>query len=300
MPRSVGTRFTHAALQVLAADNGIDLLHIKGPAVDDRLLAVRPPGDQPSEAGTVARESFDADVLIRPAHVDRLFEVMHRHGWTTAYHFADGSAFEHAATLNHAVLSPADVHRRFPGIEIDPSTAFERLWAERHTVIIAGMPCLVPSLTAQRLVLLVHAARGGALHHSDIQRSWISATAGERTEVQRLADELGAEVALAAATGRLEEYQGRRGYELWRALSSGEQSQVRIWLARVKAEPRRSRALRTAVRLLLPNPRRMRSTLGRRPTTGEMARAYKQRVRRGLREVAQLVRATMGASRGGR
>ena len=141
MPTSVSIRFTHAALQAIAEDNDIDLLHIKGPTVDERLLAVVSAGDQLCGApGTVARQSVDADVLVRPAHVDRLFEVMHRHGWVTAYDFADGSAFEHAATLTHPVLSPADVHRRFPGIGIDAPTAFERLWAERHTVLIAGTP----------------------------------------------------------------------------------------------------------------------------------------------------------------
>ena len=46
MPPAVGIRFAHAALQVLAEDHGIDLLHIKGPAVDDSLLEARP-----SEAG---------------------------------------------------------------------------------------------------------------------------------------------------------------------------------------------------------------------------------------------------------
>jgi len=301
MPISVGIRFTHAALQVLAEGNGIDLLHIKGPAVDDRLLAVLPTGDPRSEAPeTVARYSVDADVLVRPAHVDRLFEVMHRHGWTTAYHFADGSAFEHAATLTHPVLSPADVHRRFPGIGIDAPTAFERLWAERHTVLIAGTPCPVPSLRAQRLVLIVHAARGGALHHSDIQRSWHFATEEERAAVQQLADELGAEVALAAGTGRLEEYHGTRGYELWRALSTSEQSHVRIWVARVRSEPTVAGALRTAIRLILPNPRRMHTTLGRRPTARELARAYGQRARWGLGEVAELVRSTSPGSRGRR
>jgi hypothetical protein len=301
MPTSVSVRFTHAALQWLAASNGIDLLHIKGPAVDDRLLAVWPTGDLLSDMPrTVARQSMDADVLVRPDQVERLFEVMHRHGWTTAYHFADGSAFEHAATLTHPVLSPADVHRRFPGIGIDAPTAFERLWAERHTVLIAGTPCPVPSLRAQRLVLIVHAARGGALHHSDIQRSWHFATEEERAAVQQLADELGAEVALAAGTGRLEEYHGTRGYELWRALSTSEQSHVRIWVARVRSEPTVAGALRTAIRLILPNPRRMHTTLGRRPTARELARAYGQRARWGLGEVAELVRSTSPGSRGRR
>mgnify|MGYP002078796158 FL=1 len=300
-PISVGIRFTHAALQVLAEDNGIDLLHIKGPAVDDRLRDVVPTADPLSEAPeVVARHSVDADVLVRPAHVDKLFEVMHRHGWTTAYQFADGSAFEHAATLTHPVLSPADVHRRFPGIGIDASTAFERLWEERHAVPIAGTPCPVPSLRAQRLVLIVHAARGGALTHSDIQRSWYFATEEERAAVQHLADELGAEVALAAGTGRLEEYHGLRGYELWRALSTREQSHVRIWVARVRSEPTVAGALRTAIRLILPNPRRMHTTLGRRPTAREMARAYAQRARWGWGEVAELARSTRARPRGRR
>ena len=301
MPWAVGIRFTHAALQVLSEDNGIDLLHIKGPAVDDQLLAVRPPEDPPIMAAkTLARQSVDADVLVRPAHVDRLFDVMYRHGWTTAYDFADGSAFEHAATMTHPVLATADVHRRFPGIGVDASVAFERLWEGRHVVLIAGTPCFVPSVTAQRLVLIVHAARGGALHHSDIERSWTLATDDERVAVQHLADELGAEVALAAGTGRLEEYAGTRGYPLWRALSTREQSHVRIWVARVRSEPTVTAALRTAIRLILPNPRRLHTTLGRRPTAGEMARAYAQRARWGLVEVAELIRSPRPGPRGGR
>ncbi|MEO5746850.1 MAG: nucleotidyltransferase family protein [Ornithinibacter sp.] len=288
---------------MLAQDHGIDLLHIKGPAVDDRLLAVRPAGDPPSESEaprTVPRHSVDADVLVRPTHVDRLFTAMRRHGWTIAYNFADGSAFEHAATLTHPFLAPADVHRRFPGIGIDATVAFEKLWAERHTVLIAGTPCMVPSVTAQRLILIVHAARGGSLRHPDIERSWTLATEKERLEVQHLTDELDAGVALAAGTGRLKEYEGARGYELWRALSAGEQSRVRIWAARVRSEPTASRALRTAVHLILPNPRRMETALGRRPSAREIARAYAHQARWGMAEVAQLARSARTGSRGSR
>lgn len=302
MPWSVGIRFTHASLQVLADDHGIDLLHIKGPAVDDSLLEVQPGDASPPDAPVerVARQSIDADVLVRPAHVERLLDVMHRHGWTMKYRFEDGSAFEHAATLIHPFLAPVDVHRRFPGMDANPTAAFERLWEERHVVPIAGFDCPVPSVTAQRLVLVLHATRAGRLQHSDIQRSWTFATDDERAAVRRLADELGAEVALAAGTGRLADYDGTRGYELWRALSTGEQSRVRIWLARVKSEPTVFGAVRTAVRLIVPNPRRMRTTLGRRPTVREVTRAYAQRARWGYREVARLVRASKGASRGTR
>ena len=245
---------------------------------------------------TVARQSSDVDVLVRPSHVDRLLTVMRGHGWVTAYHFEDGSAFEHAATMTHAFLAPVDVHRSFPGI--GGQAAFERLWADRHTVTIAGLPCSVPSVTAQRLLLIVHAARGGALHHRDIRRSWGDATDDQRAAVQDLAVDLSAELALAAGTGRLDDYVGARGYELWQALSLGETSQVRMLVARVKAEPTRRAALRAAFRLALPKPHRMEMILGRPPTRREIVRAYSRRGRRGWYEVRVLLRAKVHGSRG--
>lgn len=277
MPWSVGIRFSHAALQVLAEDHGIDLLHIKGPAVDGVL-------------GGATRQSIDADVLVRPAHVERLIAAMHEHGWTTQYRFEDGSAFEHASTLVHPFLAPVDVHRRFPGIDGDPSVAFDRLWADRGSTDLAGMPCAVPSVPAQRLVLIVHAARGGRLNHPDIRRSWTDTSDDERAETVGLADALGAGVALAAGTGRLGEFVGRPGYELWRVLSTGERSRAKIWVARVRAAPTRRAAVRTAVRLVVPNRHRMETSLGRRPTTGEVATAYIRSARRGARELTRFLR----------
>ena len=294
MPVDVGIRFAHASLQVIADDNGVDLLHIKGPAVDDSLLETRLPDPERDEAdghpsAAVPRRSIDADVLVRPRHVARLFDAMHRHGWTTKYDFEDGSAFEHAATMVHPVLAPVDVHRRFPGIDGDAEAAFASLWSDRHTVLLAGMPCLVPSVTAQRLVLILHATRAGQLDHPDIVRSWTAATDAQRADVLELAAALRADVALAAGTGRLHEYQGVRGYELWKALSTGERSMVRLWLARVRAAPTRGAAVRTAVHLVVPNRHRMEAALGRAPTVHEVARAYRYRAWWGLRELTRLV-----------
>ena len=215
---------------MLAEDHGTDLLHIKGPAIDDSL-------------GGATRDSIDADVLVRPAHVDRLVAAMNDHGWSTQYQFEDGSAFEHAATLVHPFMASVDVHRRFPGMDRDAAATFERLWSDRHTSDIAGVPCPVPALDAQRLILIVHAARGGRLVHPDIERSWNAATESQREGVIRLADDIGAGVALAAGTGRLDAFVGQPGHELWRVLSTGERSTVRVWLARVKAEPTAAGAL---------------------------------------------------------
>ena len=283
MPWSVGIRFSHATLQVLAEDSGVDLLHVKGPAVDDRLTD----GE---------RQSIDADVLVRPGHVDRLVAAMHAHGWTTMYRFEDGSAFEHASTLVHSVLAPVDVHRSFPGI--DGADAFDRLWADRHVVPIAGIACPVPSLAAQRLLLVLHAARGGSLGSPDIHRSWDDASEAEREELMALARDVGAEVALAAGTGRLAGFADRPGHDLWRVLSTRETSRARILRARVRAAPTRRAKVRTAVHLLLPNRRRMETRLGRPPTTPEVAAAYFSRARAGTHELVALLRAATRERRG--
>ncbi|MDT0215575.1 nucleotidyltransferase family protein [Rothia sp. ARF10] len=284
MPWSVGIRFSHATLQVLAEDSGVDLLHVKGPAVDQRLTE----GE---------RQSIDADVLVRPGHVDRLVDTLHAHGWTTTYRFEDGSAFEHASTLVHPVLAPVDVHRSFPGLD-GGEDAFDRLWADRRTAVIAGVPCPVPSLAAQRLLLVLHATRAGALASPDIRRSWDDATEAEREELLALARDVGAEVALAAGTGRLAQFAGRPGHDLWRALSSRETSQARVLVARVRAAPTRRAKVRTAVHLLLPNRRRMETRLGRPPTTREVAAAYFSRSRAGTRELVALLRAAARERRG--
>lgn len=292
MPRSVGIRFAHAAVQVLAVEHGIDVLHIKGPAVDESLLrlAVRAAADADgAPPGRLARTSSDADVLVRPSHVSRLMEVMHEHGWTTRYRFEDGSAFEHAATLMHPYLAPLDVHRWFPGVGLDPEAAFDRLWRDRHLATIAGQPCAVPSVTAQRLILMVHAARGGVAGHRDVTRSWVDASDTDRSQVQRLATELRAEVAVAAATGRLDDFRSHREHALWALLSSGETSRLKLWAARVRAAPTTREAVRTGIRLVLPNPHRLAQALGRPPTARELAAAYARRARLGLVEVRRVV-----------
>jgi hypothetical protein len=300
LPLGVGVRFAHAALQVLAEDHGIDLLHIKGPAVDSVLLDTRQVED-PESGGTVTepvpRRSVDADVLVRPSQVDSLIERMHEHGWTTLYRFEDGSPFEHATTMSHPFLSMVDVHRRFPGLGGDPEAAFDRLWAERGSTSIAGRPCAVPSLPGQRLVLILHATRAGALQHSDIRRTWTDATDEERGAVRELAESIGAGVALAAGTGRLHEYVGDPQYELWRALAAGERAAPKVWWARVRAAPTKRAALRTAVRLIVPNPNRMEVGLGRRPTARELGRAYVSRARWGASELRVLLRDRPGRRR---
>ncbi len=294
MPARVGVQFSHACLQVLADDHGVDLLHIKGPAVDETLLdrkTVQDPDTQESVEETIPRSSVDADVLVRPSHVTRLIEAMSRHGWRMAFDFVDGSAFEHASTWEHPSFEHVDVHRQFPGIGLDREAAFDILWRARHATLIAGLSCPVPDTTAQRLILILHAVRGGELQHSDIANSWTRASDEQRRDVERLAADLHAQVALAAATGHLDDYRDAREYDLWKVLSTGDRSRTRLWLARVKAQPTPAAGIRMGLKLVLPNRNRMAQRLGRRPTTGELASEYLQATRTAAGELGKLVRA---------
>lgn len=277
MPLLAGVPLAAATLQVIADDAGVDLLHIKGAAVDEALLGRRrvlDPATGQRESIVVPRASVDADVLVRPSHVKRFFAAMAAHRWTMVYRFEDGSAFEHASTWIRPGVCHADIHRAFPGIELPPEPAFDLLWADRRMIRLAGQPCAVPNLPAQRLILILHAVRGGDLDSPDIDRAWREASADERAEVDALAASLRADVALAAGTGRLEGHRRHRSYTLWRALASQETSRTTLWWARVRAQPDPWHALRTALHLVSPKPDRLERELGHKPGLLQWGRAW--------------------------
>lgn len=289
MPVAIAVSLAHATVQAIADAEGIHVLHIKGPAVDERLLDVVDIGD--GVAHPVPRRSTDADVWVSPADVVPLLSAMQAHEWSLTFGFEDDSAFEHAATMSHPQLGHVDVHRTFPGIGLDPQQAFDVVWADRSSAAIAHYPCAVPSLTAQRLILLLHAARGGvSTAHPDIRRTWADADQAERNALRGLAKRLHAEVALAAATGRLAAYCQQREHDLWQLLSSGgDYSLAALWIARVRAARDRKEAVRTAFRLLVPKYQRLRVSLGRPPTKREVVAAYVHRLRLASGEVRRLL-----------
>lgn len=277
--------FAHAEVQAIAEDWGIDLLHIKGPALDESLRRSTPEAPRPR------RFSVDADVLVRPDHVSLLSAALTAHGWRCLYDFADGSAFEHAATWALDGLACVDVHRYFPGIEGDPAAAFDLLWAQRVERRIAGLACPVPALAAQRLIVLIHAARGRSLRDDgDRRRAWFDLDEQSRAEVDALADRVSAKVALRAGTDRLDSVRGERTYPLWRHLTTEGGSLPGLWWARVRSAPTVWAGLRVGVRMLLPNPRRMQTGFGRPATRREMLDAYRDQVRRGAKAVESAIR----------
>ncbi|MDO4718451.1 MAG: nucleotidyltransferase family protein [Propionibacteriaceae bacterium] len=276
-------QLAHATAQVIAEDIGSRVLHIKGPALDPSLLH-RLDGD------VKPRGSSDADLLVEPGRVGDLVEALTRHRFRLVTHFETGSAFEHAASLWHEKLGWVDVHRRFPGIGMPAAEAFDRLWAHRQQIRIAGYPCAAPSRLAQRLMLLLHAARGGGVHTADVARAWGDATTDERRAVSVLARELAAEVGLAAATGGLDAYADHPEYELWRHFSTGERSRIGEWRARLKAAPDARTALKLASRAVRVNTDALAMKLHRRPTRSEVVREFGHRLWTSVNEIAHRAR----------
>ncbi|MFZ1410241.1 MAG: nucleotidyltransferase family protein [Micropruina sp.] len=285
MPLEVSVEMTHAAVQVAAADVGIDVLHIKGPSLHPSL-------SRRDARGETTHLSVDADVWVRPRDVDRLVAALGRAGWATKVRFEDGSAFEHASTLVHHYLGHLDLHRWFPGITVPPEEAFEALWAERDVTTLGGQPCPVPSVTGQRLVLLLHSVRGPG-SSVDVQRAWHDASPDDQRAVEALSVKLRAQIALAASLGDLSDDSSPES-ELWRVLTMRDRSLLDLWVARVRAAPTRRESLRVAIRQLVPNPRRLELVLGRPPTAKDLALAYGRRLRLGLQEVWSKLRGAKG------
>lgn len=268
LPLQVRVPMTHAAMQVLADASGADLLHIKGPALDRELAERRPP-------------SSDADILVRPAHLRRFVRALAGTQWSLRTRFATGSAFQHAATYWSDVFGYVDVHRSFPGLEA--LDTFDVLWADRHTVELGGHACAVPDVTAQRLILLVHAARSGGSR--DVEISWDEADPDEQSRIRDLARRLDAEIALAGALGRLDEYRDHRAYRLWRTFADPTSTRWDELRGRVEANPRLLGKAEILLRALVPNFEHLQMAAGHRLSRRDRAYAWQERYRRAWREL---------------
>ncbi|MGN7248236.1 glycosyltransferase [Janibacter anophelis] len=272
VPVDIRVRFGHAAVQHLADLHGLDVLHIKGHALDERL---RHPG----------RLATDADVVVRPDHVARLLEVCEAHGHVVTGRFATGSPFEHSTTLWHPHWGYTDVHRRYPGIGLPPAEAFDRMWTARTEQDIADTPCPTPSLAAQVAVLVLHAGRSvhGGQATRDVQFAWHGAPPDLQAEVRRWVTDMRAEVGFAAGLGQLGSLPDSPEKQLWLAVTR--EGRVREWRARIAAAPDPLTRTRLLLRAPLVNTDHLAKQLGRRPTRAEVASAFVDRLVRGAAEL---------------
>lgn len=274
-PVAARVHLAHAVVQKLADDRGIDLLHLKGPAV---LPGLRPEG----------RHSSDVDVLVRPSHLPLLVAAVESVGFEQRTNFATGSVFAHAANWWHDDWGWVDVHMSWPGVTIDAERAYDVLAREHVVRQIAHRDCPVPNRTAQRLILVLHSARSGR-SAVDLDHAWTAASPEEQQAVRALAAELHAEVALAAGIGELELHRGDPTYLLWRHVTRGG-SRFDEWRARLAA----ATTLRAKAELLTAamrvNRDHLRMELGHEPTRSDLRARQRLRLRRAAGELTSRVR----------
>lgn len=254
----------HGYVQWLADKHNLRCYHFKGAAADRLVRPNRTNGS-------------DSDVVVPPNQAKRWLELLESYGWEVATHFDTGSIFEHAATVFHPQWGTVDLHRVIPGVRLSGEAAFEVIMRDHFTIDLAGRDCAVPSVTAQRLLLLLHAARSENLGGLDYQNNWANISAWEQTQVRELAQELQAEVALAAAIGELEQFASDREYDLWKVpVMIAQQSE--LWKARVKAAPSFREKARQVVKIVRPNRDHIALELGHEPTKADIARITGQRL----------------------
>lgn len=267
-------RFAHASAQWVADSVGVDVVHIKGPSLDPELNPGRP-------------QSWDADVMVRPSQVDTLMDGLQQAGWSLWCDFEEGSLFEHAASFHSERYGMLDVHQNFPGLHRHPEEAFEALWQGRVRRSIGGIECWVPGPTQEHLIMLLHAARtpGRTL---DVDNHWNRLDAQDRSAVEALAVELGAEVGLRVATRGLDRVSSPEA-DLWRHMLDNS-DRLGEWQARWRnTDGFRARA-KLLWRAAHVNRFTLEQRLGTKPTRADVMREWLRRAGAGLASVPRLVR----------
>lgn len=283
----------HAEVSFTLAESGIRYLIVKGPSISEWLY--------PHEL----RVSSDADVLVPPDQFDAARQELENAGFSD---YLDGlRAIErptHATTLSRvgsaAGEHQVDLHNSFPGIELDPQSAFDLLWARRQQASQAGIPVWFPDQTSRALIVVLHAARGAltAKVSEDLRRLWAALDDSNRHDVVALATELDA---LGATRAGLETISETRASisELglddvhvpteW-LLLSGKAPGAAVHFDEISAQPWRRRPA-IALRWVFPSPAlmRIRDPRATKSQVG-LAIAYASRLGRGVRQTPSAIR----------
>lgn len=277
VPDAVVRKLGHAYVEMLAHDSNIRALHLKGPAVDSDLRDPLRPA------------SNDIDVLVDPGKVRTFLRRLRCDGWSLETGFEAGSPFAHAATLRHSTWGYLDVHRHWPGFELDRQQAFELLWADHRRTPIAEFSCAVPSSIDQRILLCLNAIRNpkNVEEHPDVASSWEVANEHTRARMLRRVSALHADVAFSIITGDLESHRHARSYRLWKETTEPT-GRVAEWRARFAATDGIER-LRLVARAPWVNRSHLTVVLGHSPSGRELLTAQAHRWRAGTREAFQRV-----------
>ncbi len=170
-PIAARVHLAHAVVQKLADDAGIDLLHLKGPAVL--------PGPARRGAPLQRRRRPGASRATSPGWSPAVESV----GFEQRTDFATGSVFAHAANWWHDDWGWVDVHVSWPGRHRRRRAGLRRPRPRpRRYAAIAHRDCPVPDRTAQRLILVLHSARSGGT--ADVDHAWSGAEPHEQDAVR--------------------------------------------------------------------------------------------------------------------
>lgn len=176
----------YALIAHVCAAQGIQVVFIKGPTLHAQQLRAR-------------QHSGDVDCWVRPGDDIRLAEAMRVWGWTPLLSPFTGTGVTHSLTLEAGEWGCAiDVHTRYPGIDIDPSAAFEIALAESEPRVFAGVTCATPRTPFHAIVWALHSVRpfvGAPAGESGIQEA-AEALGAAGSETVELAERLNAVYAL--------------------------------------------------------------------------------------------------------
>ena len=137
----------HALLLRVAQDSDVRVLFIKGPAAVAQGLR---------SSGT----STDVDALVDPLRLERLRERLAELGWVDPHPHSTPTASDYSRTHRHPSWPcELDLHVTFPGLYADRRAVFERLWARRATVGVAGQMIACPDVQAHTLILALNCLR---------------------------------------------------------------------------------------------------------------------------------------------
>lgn len=144
---SVFHELVYALVDSIAHEEGIPLVFIKGPALFRQGLRNR-------------EHSGDVDCWVPLGEERRLARAMAKWGWSPAYSAFTGTAVLHSLTLRAGDWGCAiDVHSWFPGITLDPLSAFELVSSTRTQTEYGGRNVSIPSRPVHAMISALHLTR---------------------------------------------------------------------------------------------------------------------------------------------
>lgn len=137
----------YALLAHVCAQNGIDVVFIKGPTLHAQGLRER-------------AHSGDVDCWVRPRDDLRLARAMQPWGWTPALSAFSGTDVLHSLTLRAGLWGSAiDVHSWFPGMAMDAAVAFAVVHDTAEHRQFASVSVRTPEPAMHAVISALHEVR---------------------------------------------------------------------------------------------------------------------------------------------